>query len=211
MNAVPAHAKAFALRAMMIAAIGLTALCACSEPMDRAEWTEEVMLSDGSMVHVAREAWRIRWGNLGTQRGSLRGAALEYPPAHVRWQMTYSSSDVRTPIGFDIIDGAPLLVLDVQNAAYCRTVAPEDPSVQILRWQDGRWMEVPHAAAPWERLRLNLEPSPWRLKRIDDLRGLVRWEHKGTLGLRVNGQPETVRAYMTRMQLTCGKYLKYHY
>lgn len=209
MIAVPAHAKAFALRTMILVAIGLTALCACSEPMDRAEWTEEVMLSDGSMVHVAREAWRIRWGNLGTQRGSLRGAALEYPPARARWKMTFSSSDVRLPISFDLIDGAPLLVLEVRNDAYCRTVAPEEPRVQVLRWQDGRWIEVPHAQAPWDRLRLNLVTSPWTSSRKDDLHGLVRWEQKGSPGKkRVNGQPETVRAYMLRVQDTCGNMLK---
>ncbi len=199
------------MRVMCVVAMLLAGLCACHEPMDRAEWTEQVMLNDGSTVWVAREAWRIRWGNLGTERGSLLGAAFEYRPAHARWQMTFASNDVRLPLGFDIIDGAPLLVLEVRNAAYCRTVAPEEPIAQVLRWQDGRWVEVPHAEAPWDRLRLNLVTSPWTSSRKDDLHGLVRWEQKGTLGLRVNGQPETVRAYMTRMQLTCGKYLKNHY
>jgi len=189
----------------------LAGLCACHEPMDRAEWSEEVMLSDGSMVHVAREAWRIRWGNLGTERGSLHGAAFEYRPAHARWQMTFASNDVRLPLGFDIIDGAPLLVLEVRNAAYCRTVAPEDPSVQILRWQKGRWVDVPHAEAPWDRLRLNLAPAPWGPTRKDDMHGLVRWDQKPMLGRKRDGQAEYVRIYMTRMQLTCGKYLKYHY
>ncbi len=189
----------------------LVGLCACSKPVDKAEWTEEVMLSDGSMVHVAREASRIRYAQPVGHRGSLLGAAFEYPPAHARWQMTFSSRDVRLPISFDVIDGAPLLVLEVRNAAYCRTVAPEDLRVQVLRWQEGRWVEVPHAEAPWERLRLNLEPDPWGLKRENDLHGLVRWGQKGTLGRGLDGQPETVRAYMLRVQDTCGKYLKNHY
>lgn len=197
------------MRVMLIVAILLAVFCGCHEPMDRAEWTEQVMLSDGSTVWVAREAWRIRWGNLGTQRGSLRGAAFEYRPAGARWQMTFSSSDVRKPISFDIIDGAPLLVLAVGNEAYCRTVAPEEPRVQVLRWQKGRWIEVPHSEAPWDRLRLNLESDPWGPTRTDDLHGLVRWDQKGSLGKkRVNGQPETVRTYMLRVQDTCGNMLK---
>lgn len=196
------------LIATVFAALTLTGLAACGSSIDTAEWTEEVRLSDGSIVQVSRKERAYSHGFPNAKRGALVSWALEYPPQNARWENDGKSSGRRDPISFDLFDGVPHLVALVADRTFCLSRPPDEYRVQVLRWRDGRWQEVPQSEAPLDRMLMNLAPAPWGRTSKDDYSGLIRLGDKTILGPSKGGMPGTVLAYLQNGPRTCEMYLK---
>jgi len=196
------------MRYLILAVFSVMTFSACGQSIDTAEWTEEVRLSDGSIVQVWRKERAYSYGFPNAERGGLVSWAFEYPPKKARWENDFKASGRREPISFDLSDGAPYLVVLVSNRAFCLSRPPDEYTVQLLRWQGGRWNEVPQAQAPLDRMLMNLAPNPWGRTTTDDFSGLIRLADKTILGPSKHGMPGTVLAYLQHGPKTCEMYLK---
>jgi hypothetical protein len=95
------------VRRLILAFLTLVALSACGKSIDVAEWTEEVKLSDGTMVTVWRKARAYSGGFPNANRGRNIDFEFGYEPLNVKWAATISPTFVRDPVSFDVIDGVP--------------------------------------------------------------------------------------------------------
>ena len=136
-----------AMRNLIVVVICLISISGCGKWIDTAEWTEEVRLSDGSIVQVWRQERRGHFGFPNAKRGGLVSSVLEYRPQKALWKNVFKESGRRGPISFDLFDGVPYLVVLVTNRAFCLSRPPDDYRAQVLRWQDGRWHEIPQSEA----------------------------------------------------------------
>ena len=193
---------------MTLVASGLGGLTACGSGIDTAEWTEEVRLSNGSIVQVWRKESRNSHGFPNANRGGLVDSAIAYLPQNARWQYTHAVTSVHKPISFDIFEGTPYLVIYIADAAFCRSRPPDEYRAQVLRWANGRWHDVPQSEAPLEQMLMNLAPDPWGRTTKDDFHELIRLGDKTILGPSKHGIPGTVLAYLQNGPQTCGEYLK---
>ena len=153
-------------------AVCIFILPACSKGIDTAEWTEEVKLSDGSVIVVWRKARAQSGGFPDSSRGAYIDAELRYEPDDIYWQGDYGV--YRSPISFDRVDGSFYLVRYAQTIPACNTKKPEDYAIQILKWTNAQWVEISQSDAPIDRIRMNLEIEPWGHNPEDDTRGLLR-------------------------------------
>lgn len=152
--------------------ICITALPACSKGIDTAEWKEEVKLSDGSVIVVWRKARAKSGGFPDSKRGADIDGELRYDPEGIYWKGdfgVYSSS-----MSFDRVDGVFYLVRYAESIQACSTKKPEDYAIQILKWANAQWVEIPQSDAPLGRIRRNLEIDPWGHNPEDDTKGLLR-------------------------------------
>lgn len=160
------------MHAFRIFVIGITALPACSKGIDTAEWKEEVKLSDGSVIVVWRKARAKSGGFPDSKRGAYIDGELRYDPEGVYWKGDFGV--YRSPMSFDRVDGVFYLVRYAESIQACSTKKPEDYAIQILKWANAKWVEIPQSDAPLGRIRRNLEIDPWGHNPEDDTKGLLR-------------------------------------
>lgn len=154
----------------LLLAMGSVVLQGCSNYT--LEWKEEVKLSDDSVIVVERKAHRKPGGFPDSMRGVYFGADLSYAPQGIHWQDQFGIySD---PISFDRVDEVFYLVRIAENITACANKKPEAYGIQILKWANGQWLEIPQAAAPLDRIRRNLETAPWKFSAEGDVKGLLR-------------------------------------
>jgi hypothetical protein len=134
---------------------------------DVAEWTEEVELFNGDKVEVWRRARRCPSGFPNSKRGRVLDSQLRHEPSGAFW----SGLSGRDPTAFEIIDGTPYLVLYLMLPHQCEGKPLDYPLAEILKWTDGRWVEVPHAQFAWDRALLNLHARYWGGSAKDDAKG----------------------------------------
>lgn len=192
----------------IVASIAVLSLNACGKSIDVAEWTEEVKLSDGTMVTVWRKARAYSGGFPNSSRGRNIDFEFRYAPLNVRWAATLSETLNRDPVSFDIIDGVPHLVLYVGDREGCRNRLKADYTAQFLRWVNGQWVEVPQVQFPVDRALMNLSGDYWGYTPKDDYKGLVRWEEKRLRGGTAHTSPDTIRSYFERGHRVCERYFK---
>lgn len=180
---------------------------ACGASIDVAEWTEEVKLSDGTMVTVWRKARAYSGGFPNSNRGRNIDFEFRYAPLNVRWAATISPTYVRDPVSFDIIDGVPHLVLYGDRES-CRNRPITDYTAQFLRWVNGQWVDVPQGEFPVDRALMNLSGDYWGHTTKDDYKGPIRWEEKRLRGGTPHTAPDTVKSYFERGHRVCERYLK---
>lgn len=191
----------------VLASVAMLSLNACGKSIDTAEWTEEVKLSDGTMVTVWRKARAYSGGFPNSPRGRNIDFELRYEPLNVRWAVTISHTHVRDPVSFDIIDGVPHLTLYGDRAS-CRNRPPTDYTAQFLRWVNGQWVDVPQAQFPVDRVFMNLYSRYWGHSTKDDAYGLITWDFKSRRDGFNPQQPDTVKSYFERGHRVCERYLK---
>jgi hypothetical protein len=184
-------------RRQFFATLGATfGLSACNG-IDVAEWTEEVKLHDGTMIQVWRRARARSSGFPNANRGGDIDFELKYAPLGVQWKGSWN----RSPISFEIIDGVPHLVLYIGNREACANKAKTDYMAEFLRWSNGQWVEVPQAAFPTEKARVNLHAQYWGHSTRDDARGFLHWSDKTLYGNR----DDTIKTYFERGQRFCSR------
>lgn len=184
-------------------AVGGAVLPACGENIDSAEWREEVKLSDDSVIVVQRKARAKSSGFPDARRGANIDHELRYDPEGIHWKGGFGGYG--SLMSFDQVDGSFYLVRYAQSIQACTTKKPDDYAIQILKWQNGQWIEVSQAEAPVDRLRWNLEDSPWGHNPEDDTRGLLRLDGFDGRPYRISQSardnrtnPETIQSYFER-------------
>jgi hypothetical protein len=88
--------------------IGTAALPACGKGIDTAEWTEEIKLSDGSVIVVWRKARAKSGGFPDSSRGAYIDTELRYNPDGIHWKGGYGV--YQDAMSFDRVDGVFYLV-----------------------------------------------------------------------------------------------------
>ncbi|MEX8506548.1 hypothetical protein [Leptothrix ochracea] len=188
--------------------------CAIGENIDVAEWTEETMLSNGSMIHVQRQARRKSGVWLPNRRGPRIDQSLIYRPLGVHW-----SGIDQSPISFDVIDGSIYLALHFLRREQCNNKLGDDYPVAYLKWVKGEWIELNQAEFPIEIAGLNLAISYWGRSSNEDYRGQIAWSQKSTVMKVLTGQPAdpktwvfptrpgTIKEHFTATQTTCQKWM----
>lgn len=161
-------------RRMMMVMSLLTMMTAWGKSIDVAEWTEEVKLSDGRLITVWRRARAYSGGWPNSKRGRDIDFEFKYAPLGIYWKGDWN----RYPMSFEIIDGAPYLVLYISDKASCANRPKTDYSAQFLRWQNGQWVEVRQVGFPVQRALINLSIDFWGHTTVDDYKGQIAWDVK---------------------------------
>ena len=191
------------MRKLIFVLASTAVLSACGKSIDVAEWTEEVKLSNGTMVTVSRKARAYSGGFPNSTRGRNIDFEFRYPPLNLRWAATISPTFVRDPVAFDILDGVPYLVLYVGDREYCRGRPKTDYTTQFLRWANGQWVEVPQSQFPVDRVPMNLYARYWGHSTADDAKGLVSWVDKAERDGFNPQHPDTIKSYFERGHRDC--------
>jgi hypothetical protein len=198
--------RAGGLGASLIAGLlSLLATGAAAKRIDVAQWTEEVLLHDQRLVTVTRQVRAYSGGFPNASRGRDIDEELRYAPSSLRWQTTVSASRL-WPISFEIFDGVPYLVLYFDSKAACAGKPASAYSIQVLRWTNDRWIEVPAADFPVDQALMNLSMDYWGRDASGDYRGLVPWHDKRLPGGFNQAKPDTVKRWIERGQRTCGRF-----
>lgn len=191
---------------LAILLLSTTFLSACGDGIDIVEWTEEVKLSDDSVIVVWRKAGRKSSGFPDSSRGAYVNTELRYGTEGTYWKSKFGVYEEL--ISFDRVDGSFYLVRYAQTIQACSTKKPEDYAIQIQKWRNGQWIDVDQSEAPLDRIRKNLSNSPWGHNPEDDNKGLLRLDgqderpYDGPNGNRSTREdrsnPETIQAYFER-------------
>ena len=188
---------------LAIFVIGTAFLPACSKGIDTVEWSEEVKLSDGSTIVIWRKARAKSSGFPDAKRGAYIDAELRYAPEGIHWKGNFGV--YRSLTSFDRVNGVFYLVRIAETIQACATKKPEDYAIQILKWTNAQWVEIPQSHAPVDRIRMNLQEAPWGHDSEDDTKGLLRLDgqddrpysiNRSARGDRTN--PETIQSFYER-------------
>lgn len=186
-----------------LAAVSTVAIASCIGLVDEARWSEEVLLHNGTMVVVEREARRKPSGFPDTRRGSLLHESLRYPPLGVEWKVDDAT---RSAFSFEMFEGVPHLVLYVRVNEWCRGKDPQQFTAEFYRWEGGRWVEMRQDEFPTQRALTNLLSGFWGGSRDTDAKGLVTWGDKARRDGFFQDKPDTVHEWFTRSSRNCARY-----
>ncbi len=181
----------------------IVAVSGCGSNVDEARWSEEVLLHDGTMVVVEREARRKPSGFPDTRRGALLHESLRYAPLGVAWKVDNHS---RSAFSFEIFEGVPHLLLFVHVDEWCRGKDPKQFTAEFYRWERGRWVEMRQEEFPMQRALMNLYRAYWGQTRDADAKGLVSWGEKAREDGFFHDKPVTVHEWLTRSSRNCARY-----
>lgn len=185
------------LAAVLVAAVG------CSPNVDEARWSEEVLLHDGTMIVIERQAKRKPSGFPDTRRGALLHESLRYAPLGVEWKV---DDHTRSAFSFEIFDGVPHLVIYMRVTEWCRGKDPKQFTAEFYRWEGGRWVEMQQDQFPTRRALKNLYRAYWGETRKADAKGLVSWGEKAREDGFFGAKPDTVHDWFTRGSRNCAQY-----
>mgnify|MGYP006987673356 CR=1 FL=1 len=167
---------------------------------DVAEWQEEVRLHDDQVVVIKRRAVACAGGFPNSSRGSDLEFEISYEPMGVHWK----GSGNRHPRSSEIFDGVPHLVLYARDVAFCQNQPPDRYLAQFLKWESGKWVEVPQSAFPVEQARLNLHIDYWGHTKAGDAKGLTKERAKITNG----SEDTTIQQFFEQDRHFCDFYQK---
>lgn len=148
-------------------------LSGCAIGGDHIRWTEEVKLSDGSVIQVQRH---IEVGESGfpiQERGFDKYNELCYPPMGIHWK----SKPGYQPDIFDIVDGKAYMHVPVASSSTCwEQNSPETGAIYFV-WDNGRWKRISHGDFP-EKSKWNLLMQTKGGTSKTDPKGIVSLEEK---------------------------------
>lgn len=134
----------------LIALLALICLFGLSGCTSRNSWDEDVLLMDGRVITVKREA-RIVRVLLAEGDGSVQEQQFSYPLLNVAW---HTNSPRERAIAFDIIDGTAYLVTD--SGDMCSKGDGSIAGVNVTAWKNGHSSHVRVDDAPLSMMRFNL-------------------------------------------------------
>jgi hypothetical protein len=188
---------------LVLLAAALVVAVGCSPSIDVARWSEEVLLHDGKVIVVERQAKRRPSGFPDTRRGALLHESLRYPPLGVAWAI---DDHTRVAMSFEVFGGVPHLVLWIGYREWCRNKDPERFTAEFFRWEGGRWVEMRQEEFPTQRALANLYSGYWGASRETDAKGLVTWGEKARKDGFFADKPDTVHDWFTRSSRNCAQY-----
>jgi hypothetical protein len=191
-------------RTLLASSLLVSTGCAWGSNIDVAEWTEEVKLSDGRMITVWRRARAYSGGFPNSRRGRDIDFEFKYESLGIYWKGNWA----RSPVSFDIIDGAPYIVVFISDRELCYGRPSTDYSAQFLRWQNGQWIEVRQADFPVQRALINLSMDFWGHSTADDYKGRIAWEKKRLPSGFNQDHLDTVKLFFERGSNFCSNFDK---
>ena len=138
------------MRTKLIALLALICLFGLSGCTSRISWDEDVLLMDGRVITVKRDA-RILRVLLADGMGSVQEQKFSYPPLNVSW---HTNSLRELAIAFDVIDGTAYLVTD--SGDMCRKGDGSIDGVNVTAWKNGHSSRVSVDEAPLSMMTVNL-------------------------------------------------------
>ena len=127
--------RGWARRGLVAAVVMLSA--ACSDA-DKTTWTEEVRSHDGT-VFVLEGEGLIAPGSLTTHRGGVIYQSYFHRPTQAYWR----GPNILRPNVFDLIDGAPHVMLLLGHSHSCKHFNYPEQSVVVFRWSSTKgWRRV---------------------------------------------------------------------
>lgn len=184
-------------------AVALTST-GCGKKIDIAQWKEEVLLFDGRTVIVERKATAYAGGFPNASRGRDISMEFKFEPMGIAWRHEMSRSNLRDPIAFEIINNEAYLVLYVGDRESCQGKPPTQYLAEVIKWVNGRWVDVPLSEFPVDKALLNLSSDYWGHTAKDDAKGLIAWKGKHTGG----DDNDTIKTFMERGHRFCDFYQK---
>jgi hypothetical protein len=181
------------------AALALTLLAGCGKRVDVAEWTEEVMLNDGSMITVWRKA-TAKSGGFPEPRGADLSFELKYEAMDVHWV----GPPTNRLLSFDIVNGVPWMATSTDERVVCATRATSDFAYSFYKWTEGKWIEVTAAEYPIHVARANLWAYYWGREPENDAKGHIDWRTK-RLDAVITTPPMSVHQFLTTHNRYCRK------
>jgi hypothetical protein len=181
------------------AALALALLAGCGKRVDVAEWTEEVMLNDGSMITVWRKA-TAKSGGFPEPRGANLEFELKYELMGVHWV----GPPTNQLLSFDIVGGVPWMATTVDERAICPKRATTDFAASFYKWTEGKWVEVSAVEYPIHVARTNLWTAYWGREPEKDAKGLITWRTK-SLVAHITTPPRSVYQFLTTHNYYCRK------
>lgn len=130
-------------------------------PHQSTHWDEEVELSPGNVVTVARADTRLRSspipGNTGAGPSVSRKIEIPRPQANVRW--TGAMWEIPLAMATDDRDTL-FLAVSLHSRELCERYAYPPGSVVFTRWANGQWEKIDPTAYP-PGGKANLLRNPW--------------------------------------------------
>jgi hypothetical protein len=127
-------------------------------------------------VTVWRRAVACKGGFPVSQRGRDLEFELRYEPMGVNWK---GPSGLQ-PTSFEIIDGVAHLTLYVMTGGYCKGKPSNTPTARVMKWVDGKWVELSPSEFPFDRALLNLHTNYWGYNANNDAKGFIPADGKVT-------------------------------
>ena len=160
------------LKFSAIALFGLS-LAACAG--DHIRWTEEVKLSDGSVIQIQRHIELTESGFPVSSRGFDKYHEICYPPLGIHWK----SRGGYQPDIFDIVDGKAYVHVPVGSGVQCMEQCSPSTGAIYFVWESGRWKRISNdefpTASEW-----NLLMTAKRGSTSTDARGLITMTDKAS-------------------------------
>jgi len=142
---------------------------------DHIRWTEEVKLSDGTVIQIQRHGELTESGFPVQKRGFDKYHEICYPPLNIHWK----SRGGYLPDIFDIVDGHAYMHVPVSAAEQCYEQGSPDTGAVYFRWDNGRWNLITKEEFP-ARSEWNLLQQVNRGSPATDPQGLITITDKTT-------------------------------
>ena len=147
-------------------------LCACAS--NDLRWTEEVKLSDGSVVQITRRTEITSdSGFPANRRGAYKSHEICYSPMNLRWK---SAGGYRPDI-FDIVGGKAYMNVPIGDCFSCEHYGYPETNALHFVWENETWKKIPEMEFPaiseW-----NLLYDSQAATADNDARGLVTLSKK---------------------------------
>lgn len=155
----------------------LMAFCSSCGKIDRAEWEEEVQLSNGELIVVQRSATRDKSGFPASKRGSPRSWEIQFPNSNAIWRSDGNSQ----PVAVEVRPGSAYLVETIQSRELCAKFHNPPASLVYYRHDGKEWVQIEAGEYP-RGGRANLLLDPWGRTASEDARGLLKNEDKAHRG-----------------------------
>ncbi|OGT02210.1 MAG: hypothetical protein A2Z65_01995 [Gallionellales bacterium RIFCSPLOWO2_02_58_13] len=168
LNAVP---TSLILTAVMAA----TGCAGVSVGSDHIRWTEEVKLSDGSVIQIQRHVELAESGFPVQRRGFNKYYEICYPPMGIHWK----SRGGYQPDIFDIVEGKAYMHVPVTSQAECYEQGSPETGAIYFVWENSQWRRIEHdefpARSEWNLL-MSIKAAHGHEK--NDPRGIISLEDK---------------------------------
>lgn len=131
-------------------------------------WKEQILLHDGSVLEVDRDATRRSIGFPNARRGPILTEEFRYPKLGVEWKANGTREQLAS---FDVVDGTPYLVsvLLVDRQEYCIGKQPGEYTASYYRWIGTKQQKITRAQTPIAVMRQNVTGiSHWGYSRKED-------------------------------------------
>jgi hypothetical protein len=137
--------------ALVLMLLLVTGCVSLGESKSAIEWTEDVKLSDGTVVQLKRKTALTKSGFPTQRRGLDKSHYYCYEPLQMWWK-TYGGFEADI---FDIVDGKAYLHLPITGCFTCQKNNYPETDALYFVWYEDHWQKIAHEEFP--------EQSAWNL------------------------------------------------